>query len=163
MADIKAEYGTSNQAITITLAGLNANTWRESTAIVNTTNLFMDALVGGKIMTGTSAPTDGSSIRFYTYGTVDGGTLYSGNATGTDAAYTPANDKNQLFYLGSIIVGTGTSDSYEFGPWSVRQSMGGIYLPEKWGIVVHNDIGQSLHSTAANHDINYQGVYADAA
>ena len=116
MADIQTKYGTSNQAITITVASLADGSMRESTAIDNSSNLHMDAYVGGKITTGTS-PTADTTIAFYAYGSVDGGTFYSGGATGSDAAF--SGEEEQLFFLGSVTV-DGTSDkTYEIGPWSV--------------------------------------------
>src|SRR4051794_10240887 len=46
-SDFKNKYGTTNQAITITLNSLasSATAGRQSTVIDNRTNLFMDALV----------------------------------------------------------------------------------------------------------------------
>ena len=43
MADFKAKYGSSNQTITVTLASLANGSLRESTAIDNSSNLFLDA------------------------------------------------------------------------------------------------------------------------
>lgn len=154
MPDLKIKYGTNNQPITVSPASLADAALRESTAVDNGTNLFLDAVVGGKLMTGTT-PTADRTIVIYAYGTVDGGTLYSGNATGLDAAYTGPED--QLFPLGVLVTDATSNKSYEFGPFSVAAAFGGV-LPEKWGIVVKNNTGVALNATAGNHDINYQGV-----
>jgi len=154
MADLNVKYGTTNQAITVTLASLANTAFRESTAISNTTNLFLDVLVGGLITTGTS-PTVSTNIVIYTYGSVDGGTLYSGNASGTDAAYT--GPSAQLKKLGVITVDATSDKGYEFGPFSIAQAFGGV-VPADWGLVFKNETGVALNATGGNHDINYQGV-----
>lgn len=162
MATAELNYGTSDQAITCSIASLSSTNFYQSLAIDNTTNKFVDALVGGKIMTGTS-PTVDTRIELFAYGTVDGGTLYSGNCTGTDTSYTASNNEDkQLFPLGVITVGATSNTSYEFGPFSVAGAFGGT-LPQKWGIVVLNLTAADLHATAGNHDINYQGVKGTVA
>jgi hypothetical protein len=161
MGDIKAKYGTQGVQITISLAGLVSGTWRQSTSIDNTTNLYMDALVGGKVTTGTS-PTANKTILFYCYATIDGGTLFTAGCSGTDGSYTQG-EEDQLFFLGSVITDATSDHQYEYGPFSVRQAFGGLYLPDEWGVVVTHDTAVNLNSTAGNHDMNYQGVFANAA
>ena len=141
-------------ALTITLASLAAAGWRESTAIDNTSNLYDDVHVGGSIMTGTT-PT-ASPIEVYFYGLADG-TVYTGGASGTDAAYT-ADGEETLFPVCQIISADTTSDqAYVFGPVSVRAAFGGI-MPSKWGIVVKNGTAAALNATGGNHVIKYMGV-----
>jgi len=147
-------YGTSNQPITITLASLADTALRESTAESNATNKYLDVLVGGKVTVAATGPATGKYINVYAYGTVDGGTLYSGNASGTDAAYT--GNKKSLVLIGTIVTET-VSASEEFGPWSIAAAFSGV-MPEKWGIVVENQSGGALDATGTNHDINYHGV-----
>ena len=45
MATINQLYGTTNQSITCTITSLGSGSARESTAVVNTANLFMDVKV----------------------------------------------------------------------------------------------------------------------
>src|SRR4030042_908470 len=88
MADIKAKYGSSNQAITITINGLANDAKRESTALDNSNSCFLDALVQVKVATNTAADSTGDkSVYIYAYGTADGGTSCSGNASGTDGVF----------------------------------------------------------------------------
>lgn len=155
MANIKQAYGTSTQ-MTITLASLANASLRESDAVDNSTDLFLDALVGGKITTGTS-PTANRTIVIYAYGSVDGGTTFTGGAGGSDAAYSDGEQVNMRVL--AVISTDNTSDrTYEFGPVSVARVFGG-HLPEHWGIVVENNTGASLNATGSNHEIRYQGVY----
>ena len=157
-ATIQLSYGTSNQTITITPASLGNGSSRESTSIDNDINKFIDALVGGKITTGTT-PTVDNVIEFYAYGTVDGGTFFSGDATGTDAAY--SGRRQNLFLAGVVSVSASSNITYEFGPFSIAAAFGGV-LPSDWGIVIRNTTGAALHATGGNHDINFQGVEAES-
>ncbi len=75
MSDIKTKYGNSNQAIAVTINGLANDAKRESTAVDNSTNCFLDALVQVKIATNPAADSTGDkSVYVYAYGTADGGT-----------------------------------------------------------------------------------------
>ncbi len=159
---VKSAYGTSNQTITITLAslGTSATVCRASTAVDNTSNLFLDALVAGFVDVGTVS--GNKQVSVYAYGTADGGTTYSGfngsnTITGSDAGYTLAVPTD-LKLIGVLGVPT-NSVKMGFGPYSVAQAFGGN-LPDHWGIVVCNDSGASLSATAGNNKAWYQGVQA---
>jgi len=155
MANIKAEYGTST-VITVTPDSLGSFALRESTAIDNSTNKFLDAFVGGKLTTGTS-PTVNTTIVIYAYGSVDGGSTYTGGATGSDAAYSALEEVNMKVLV--VISVTATSNkTYEFGPVSVARLFGG-HLPTHWGIIIENRTGVALNATGSNHEVRYQGIY----
>jgi hypothetical protein len=155
MADIRAKYGTSNQAVTITLASLTNNSSRQSTAITNATNEFLDALVQVKIRTGASGTSTTGVIEVFVYASADGGTTYTDGVTGTDGAFTPTSPSN-LRPLGAINA-VANATTYIGGPWSVAQAFGGT-LPERWGIVVKNSTGATLDATGSNFAVFYQGV-----
>lgn len=159
MADIKAKYGSNNQGITITLASLANGSARESTAIDNSSNLFLDALVQLKIRSNSSGTSSSGMVYVYAYGTADGGTSYSNTASGTDAGITLTVPPNARI-IGTIAV-TANSTNYESHPFSVAQSFGGV-LPDHWGIIVENQSGAALDSTEGNHLKFYQGVYAQS-
>lgn len=159
MSDVKEAFGSSGQALTITLTSLADATsaGRESTVVDNTSNLFLDALVMAKIKTQNSGTISTPSAVFvYAYGTVDGGTTYPDTVTGADAAIT-LNSPTQLKLLGAIYVAA-INTTYKGGPWSVASLFGGR-LPAKWGIVVVNDCGTALTATGSDHVVQYQGVY----
>lgn len=164
MASVKTAYGADAGAITITMASLadSSTAGRESTAIDNGTDLFLDALVQGKIKTQNSgAIAAPSAVLVFAYGTADAaGGVYSDTVTGTDAAIT-MNSPTQLRLIG-MIHAAAINTTYKGGPWSVAQAFGGR-LPEKWGIVVQNDTGTALSATEGDHDFWYQGVYATVA
>lgn len=153
--NLNNRYGTSNQTITITLASLANNGARESTVIDNSSNLWMDALVGGKVKSGASGTAATGTVNVYAYGTDDGGTTYSDGATGSDAGITLTSPPNMRL-LGVVNV-VANATTYKFGPFAVAQAFGGV-LPEKWGIVIENKTSGTLDSTGGNHAVHYQGV-----
>jgi hypothetical protein len=155
MASIKLAYASS-QAFTLTLASLgsSATDGRESTAIDNTTNLYVDALVQIKVKTSASALANDKAVYVYAYGSEDGST-YTDPATGSDAAISLPTPTNMR--LIGVIACPAVSTTYESQPMSVATAFGG-YLPRKWGIVVRNYTGQNLDATEGSHSYSYTGI-----
>jgi hypothetical protein len=147
MADIKAKYGSANQALTITINGLADDAKRESAAVDNSSNCFTEALVQVKIATNTGLDSTGDkAVYLYAYGTSDGGTTYSGNASGSDAAF--GTDPQQLEncrLIGTLYAPT-QNKIYQSDPISIACAFGGV-LPQRWGLIVHNRTGQTLKSS----------------
>lgn len=156
MADIKQGLASS-AALTITLASLasSATAGRESTAISNATNLYLDALVQVKVKLATGTPANDKAVYVYAYGSEDA-TDYGGDATGTDAAYTQ-KDPTNLRLLGVIACPDSGALTYRMNPVSVASAFGGA-LPRSWGIVVRNYTGVALDSTG--NEATYSGIYA---
>lgn len=152
--DILTKYGTSNQALTITMAGVVSNAGRESTAVDNSSNKFVDALLVVKIRTGSSGTSSTGTVAIFAYGSVDGGSVYSGNATGSDAALTPTN----MVQIGSIAVAADAT-TYKSAVISIAAAFGGT-LPERWGIAIQNLTGATLDATGSNFSATWQGVAA---
>jgi len=156
MADIQEKYGANNQAIAVTLNGLADNGVRESTTISNAVNLFLDVLVQLKIDTGNvGAPAGEKNVLVYAYGSSDNGVTNSGGATGADAAYGAAAGQliDNCPMLGIISVDA-QDEVFESDVMSIASAFGGV-VPEKWGIIVKNQIGQAL---AVNCAAFYQGI-----
>lgn len=157
--NIQPKYGTSGQVITITLASLASSTvgvGRASTVVDNTTNLFSDVEINGFIKSNAAGTSTTGFVNIYLYGTADGGTTYTENATGTDAGLTLTQPTNAQL-IGQInVVANGIT--YKFGPICPVATLGGR-LPDHWGIIVVNSSGAALDSTGANHAVKYQGVY----
>jgi hypothetical protein len=154
-------YGTTT-AMTITLTGLATSAvdaGRQSTVAANGTDDAIDALVGGKITTGTS-PTASRQIEVWLFGSYDD-TEYTGGAGAADAAFTP--DTKSLLKLLCIIPTVNTSDkAYRFGPYSVAQAFGGV-MPENWGVYVTHNTGVNLNATASNQEVHYTTVKYESA
>jgi hypothetical protein len=158
MASVKSAYGTSNQAITCTITSLGNTDQRQSTAVDNTSNLWLDALVFIQVKSASSSTSATGSVNLYAYGTADGGTLYTDTATGTDGSITLTSPPNMRL-IGVVNV-VANSTTYNAGPFSVAQAFGGI-LPDHWGVVVENVSGASLDSSVGS--VFYQGVYQTVA
>lgn len=161
MADIKQAYGTST-ALTLTLASLSSSTTtgRESTAVDNSSNKFLDALVQVKIALQTGTPANDKAVYIYCYGSEDGST-YTDNATGTDASIT-LRVPTALKLAGIIPCPDSGALTYEGHPFSVASCFGGV-LPRKWGIVVRNYTGVTFSATEGDHSYKYTGIYATSA
>ena len=90
MSDFKLAYAASS-ALTITLASLASDTailvGRESTAWDNSSNKYLDLLLGGKITTGTS-PTAARAIEVWAYAQVEDTPTYPDGITGSDSGRT---------------------------------------------------------------------------
>lgn len=166
-ADVKIAYAAS-AAFTITLASLATSstllTGREGTAISNTTNLYLDYNISGKITVGTT-PTANTLIELWMYGRTDDAE-YPGAVTGSDAALSFTNDetKRSGFGMGrSMSVVATTSDvKYSIKPFSVARIFGDI-VPKNFGPIVTHSSGVNLNSTAGNQEINYWGAYVTSA
>jgi len=154
MSTLGLSYGTKTD-ITITLASLADGLWQQSEAIDNSSNLFLDVLVGGFIKTGASGPGSGDYVDVYVAGSVDGGDTFGGDCSGINESYS-GEDKN-LKFLGRIST-EDVSTTYEFGPWSIAAAFGGV-MPQKWVLVFDNESDGALDSTGANHEVHYLGVY----
>ena len=159
MPTASPNYGAA-ATLTMTLASLasdvNLVAGRASTNVNNGAAGAdaIDALVGGKVTTGTS-PTVDRQIEVWAYGTYDG-TSYSGGATGTDANLTP--QAKGLMRLLTVIPTDATSNkTYTWGPVSLAQAFGGM-LPERWGIYIVHNTGVALNATGSNHEVRYTPV-----
>lgn len=162
MATAAISY-SSPATITLSLApggvGLasSATAGRESTAVDNSSNLYIDAIVGGFITVGTT-PTANTFVEVWVYGSYDG-TNYSGGATGSDAALTPTQQAKTYMKLGAILPVTATTSNikHTFTIGSVAALFGGV-LPTKWGLYVQNQSGVALNATGSNHEFKYLGI-----
>lgn len=172
-SDIKTKYGSTNQTITITLNSLASSqtAGRQSTEVDNTSDLFLDALVTVKL----TFPTAGSlandkTVYVYAWGVVDTsgptrpGEIASASANSTigatDAAYTINANGTPLSLIGMIntpTLNTSSNGVIVSNPMSVAAAFGGN-LPPKWGIVIVNFCGVTLHSSG--NSAWYQGVLA---
>jgi hypothetical protein len=153
MATQNIAYATRS-ALTITLASLANNTYRESTEVSNTSNKYVDVTLAGKITTGTT-PTTATAISIFAY--AGDGTIRAGGVTGSDATWTPGGEEGQLKLIHTIIVDATSNHQYEFFVGGLAQHFGNV-MPEKWGIVILNETGVALNATGGNHEVAFQGI-----
>lgn len=167
MSSVKTAYASSSN-LTITLASLGtSSTWlsgQESTQVDNTTNLYYDYKLSGKITVGTT-PTINTEIRVYVVGLMDDST-YPDVFDGTDSAesVTSAGVGSAFLKLGAVILvdATTSNRTYAFEVGSVRAVFGGV-LPKKFVVFVAHNTGVSLNSTGSNHQVTVTGEYATVA
>jgi hypothetical protein len=162
MANVKLFYVTASDA-TITLASLASDTnllaGRESSEIDNSSNLYLDYLVSGKVTTGTS-PTTVRSIEVWAVGSWDG-TNWPDVFDGTDSneTITSANHKASICrFVASMSTDATSNRTYAFGPVSIASVFGGT-LPPKFVVFVVHNTGVALNATSSNHQIRIQPVY----
>ena len=166
MADIKIAYGASS-ALTITLASLATSAdhtaGRQSTAIDNITDKYLDYLLAGKITLGTT-PTAGKEIRVYVVGLSEDATWPNGiGATDAAKTWTTAAIRDAAAKLAAIMQTPDTSDQTQwFGPISVAALFGGV-LPKKFVVFVTHDTEVNLNATAGNHAIWITPVFETVA
>lgn len=159
MAEIKTKYAPATPDIVITLASLANNDKRESTALDNGTNLYLDAHVQLKVKTAASGSDATDHVKVFAYGTADVSTVgYSGDATGSDAVY--AGNINNVTLIG-IIHTPAANSSYASDVMSIAAAFGGS-MPRKWGIIVENKTGAALDGTEANFEKKINGIKAQS-
>lgn len=149
-------YGTTKQAITVTLASLTTGSARQSTYVDNASNLYTDYLVQIQIKSGGSGTASTGYANIYVYGTVDTtDPVYSSGATGSDGSFTVLT--GNMTFLGRMPI-VANSTTYVSQLFSVAAAFGGS-VPQRWGIIVENQSGGTLDSTEGNHLKLYQGIY----
>jgi hypothetical protein len=163
--DGKLVYDAS-AAMTITLASLAASSGltvgRQSTVIDNTTNLYLDYLVSGKVKTGTS-PTAGV-IEVWAFSLMEDTPTWPDGLGASDAGYTAATADVKRAYsrLLASIPTDATARTYWFGQVSIAAAFGGV-VPKKWGVTVFHSTVAALDATGGNHAIWQTGVYMNTA
>lgn len=162
----KIAYAASS-ALTMSLAGLgtdaNLLAGQEATAVDNSSNLYFDYQISGKITTGTS-PTAAKQIEIYVVAPIDPDTpTWPDVFTGTNGArtITSAEIKKSICRVPAHVIDTNnTSDrTYPFAPISVASLFGGV-CPKRFTVFVTHNTGVALNATAGNHTIVVQGIYA---
>jgi hypothetical protein len=153
MANVKQAVNTAGTG-TITIASLANAGGRASTAIDNTTNLFVSADIGLKIKTNASGTSATGYVSVYLIRSYDG-TSYDDAYAGSDAAYTPVN----ALFLGNISTVANATTYYKVFDTAEY----GLTLPRKWAIGIVNNSGAALDSTAGNHELKYTEKYLTVA
>lgn len=161
-ANIKTAYAASG-TYTITLTSLASDatllTGRESTGISNAVNLYLDELVGGTIMTGTT-PTTATQIEVHAVGATDDTPTYPGAFAGSDAGRTSTQStKNSSCKPLGILATLNTSNqAYWVGMIGIRQFFGDG-LPVAHSLFVTHSTVAALNATATNHKLTHTPVY----
>jgi len=145
-------YGTPG-TVTWTMTAAASDTTllngRESTAVSNAANKYLDVLIGGSF-TGPAASAAIGLIEIYAYGSWDGGTTYSSDMTATDSDRTLVASSKLLLKPITAIPTTATNgDIYKWGPYSLADIFGRV--PEEWGLWGVHDAGASLQASTTKY------------
>lgn len=167
MADIKPAYAASSN-LTITLASLATSSTflagQESTAVNNTSNLYRDYRLSGKVTVGTT-PTINTEIRIYVVGIMDDST-WPDVFDGTDSAetITSAGVGSGFLKLAAVcqVDATTSNRTYFFDAGSVAQLFN-YTLPKQFVVFVAHNTGVNLNSTAGNHQVTVTPEYQTVA
>lgn len=163
MGDISIKYAAS---ATITISPENVATAStflagvESGVIDNTTNKYVDVLVGGVWTCGTT-PTANTQVMIYVGSVRDDTPTYPDVFDGTASAETLTSAGVGFGFLklgANLTIDATTSDrAYECGPFSVAQLFGGV-MPLKWFLFITHNTGVNSNATAGNHVWKYTGI-----
>ncbi len=132
---------------------------QEATAISNSSNLYVDAIVTGKIRCGTT-PTINTQILVYAVAALDATPTWPDVFDGTDSAETLTSvgvGQGFLRLIATLNVDSTTSDRDYFFTTTLAQWFGGV-LPRNWTLFVTHNTGVNLNATGGNHVISYAGV-----
>lgn len=154
----------SVSALTISPASLASSATfvagRESTAVDNSSNLYDDVILSGKITVG-ATPTPNTQILISVFSTLDDSPTWPDVMDGTDSAETLTSvgvGQGFLKLAAALNVDSNTSNrAYDFNGISVANLFGGT-MPKRWGVFIAHNTGVALHATGGNHVINAQGV-----
>jgi hypothetical protein len=135
---------------------------RECNQIDNTSNKFVDAIVFGRFIVGTT-PTINTALNVYVWGsdasiaspTID-------TLDGVDSAETLTNSgvlANALKLASSNMIFQNTSNvTYDIVPFTVAQFFGGV-LPLYWGLYVGHNMVAALKTDSGNtNSFRYMGI-----
>lgn len=168
MATQTINYGTP-AAITLDLTSLASSAdWtagRESDVIDNSSNKYVDALVSGSVVVGTT-PAINTTIAVFAYAQHDDTPTYQDVFDGAGSAETVTSAgvlAGVARLLGTLKVDSTTSDrEYWLAPTSVAEVFGGI-LPKRWGLFVAHNTGVALKSSLNTGKFKYTGIKYDVA
>jgi hypothetical protein len=168
MASQKIYYAASqNMTVTALASMATSSDWRTgwtSDLIDNTTNLYLDYLISGKIVAGGTAAA--GQIRISLYAMMDDSTwvdIFSSGTEGAQGAATildVATRDNSLVLARALTTTTTASQVYPWGPLSVASCFGGI-VPAKFSIFIAHSLANNLAASGAQ--VTYKGVYATVA
>jgi len=145
---------SADTAIAVTAwESLAADSWATSANVDNTSNLYIDMLVGGEIAASATTIAAGESFDIYvaarydkdvttSYGGGIGTSLAAASAETEDTDFTPLN----FVFLTSVSVeatAPDTTQDYIWGPVSIAQAFGGI-MPQHFILALHNNTGSAM-------------------
>lgn len=163
MANVKLAYAASSALTVTNLHSIATSaTWVagwESGTVDNTTNLYLDYLVSGKIALGNSATA--GEIRVYIVAMIDDSewpdVIDGTESVETWTTTTIRDAAAKLAFAAATRADPGTDDVYPIAPFSVAALFGGV-CPAKFSIFITHSTGVNLASSG--NEVHVKGVYA---
>ena len=164
-------YASDAAIVATNWDALASDDWATLPAFDNTSTLYVDVLVGGKIhfdtATGVILAADSFDIYVAALYDKDVASSYTG---GIDTAFT-ANDATiaadvefnalNLKFLAIVkpeVTSPDTEQSYNWGPYSIAGLFGGL-MPQKFILVGHNNSNDAVLAAAtSDHVVNVVGI-----
>lgn len=171
MTTLKIAYAADAAIVATNWDALASSDWATLPAFDNTSTLYVDVLVGGKIhfdtVTGTILATDSFDIYVAALYDIDVASSYTGgidtaftenDATiAEDVEFTPLNLK-LLISVKPEATTADTEQSYNWGPNSIASLFGGL-MPQKFILVGHNNSTDAVLAAAtSDHVVNVVGI-----
>jgi hypothetical protein len=162
MASVNIAYAAS---ATITIAPQNVASSSgftagvESSVVDNTSNKYVDAIVGGRWRCGTT-PTVNTQVQIYVLSVLNDTPDYPDVFTGTSSAktITSAGVGRGFLKLAAIMdVDSTTTGRDYYVTFSVAELFGGV-MPLKWELFITHNTGVNSDTTAGNHLWKYTGI-----
>ena len=137
------QNATNSNTITITIASLANNTAVASSAIDNSSNKFIEALIQVKVKTNAAGTSATGVTNVFLVRSADGGTTY---------------DDSTRVYLGQLpTIANATTYIGSFSTAPVGA------LGTHWKLAVENRSGAALDSTGGSHSAAFAGIKYDVA
>ena len=171
MTTLKIAYAADETIVATNLDSLASDDWATLPIVDNTTNLYVDGLVGGQLNfdTATGIILVADSIDVYVSALYDidvassltGGIdeAFAANDLSIDAdvEFNPLNLK-MIAVVKPEVTSPDTEQGYNWGPVSVAAAFGGL-MPQKWCLVVHNNSNDAvLKAVTSTHAVNFVGI-----
>ena len=164
MTTLALQYGTLT-TITITVASLpsdaSLSSGRQSTAIDNSTNEYVDYIFQGFVSLGGSVTVEAKQMQLWAYGSNDG-VGYTAGLASADAAKNVCGQKTLLKLVEAFPTTSVVSGTYHVGPYSAANVFRGT-IPNYWGIFLAQSTCQILHSLSGTHEFSYVPLYYQSA
>ena len=130
-----------------------------SLAVSNTTNLYTDYQIGGKLTMGASVPTVDTTIEVHLYSSLDDTPTYPDTLLGTDAAKTLTSayvKRSAVKLFERIFIDATANRVYSFGSNGAAQFFG-FRMIKLHGLFITQNSGQSL--AASGNTLTYTPQY----
>jgi hypothetical protein len=142
------------------LSEVAADSYRQSVKVDNSTDLYMAIDLFVTIITTTEVGTATGYVNVWMAESPDGGTDFSGGASGSDAAYAPGSgavdSAPNLRFIGRM-----SARAEEATARTYRKNFRVYDLPDNWSVVIRNVTGKTIASSG--NLVEYQGInFTDA-